>query len=188
MTIPPIAFWRTACIVAHVVCAVLIGTARDAEAQPGWSVDKTQARGLARVCGRTGTLAACVDAVRGRFASFADLVLAELQAAPAAAPTSSSRVVWDGTFAHPDAPSFYLLKSYALLDAQTSPEACARLPPALQADRQLLLTLTCSAENQLRAAGPDRWPDENREFEGLRRLLSSCLPDPVAGANPCARP
>jgi hypothetical protein len=143
---------------------------------------------LARVCGRTGTLAACVDAVRGRFASFADLVLAELQAAPAAAPTSSSRVVWDGTFAHPDAPSFYLLKSYALLDAQTSPEACARLPPALQADRQLLLTLTCSAENQLRAAGPDRWPDENREFEGLRRLLSSCLPDPVAGANPCARP
>ena len=129
--------------------------------------------------------------------SIADFLLAELQAAPLTteppatpvpSPKSSPGVVWDGTFAHPDAPSFYMLKSYVRLDARTSAEACGQLPQALRADRQLLLKLTCQAERELLAAGAGRWPDETAEFQALRKLLASCLPSDPSRPNPCAAP
>jgi hypothetical protein len=180
------------------------------------AVDATAARSFAKVCGRTGRWSECFTAVRGfargSLARVADAVLVELQAAPApkvvappktgpVSPAAKSRqwailstgappdppVIWDGTFAHPDAPAFYILKGSVPPDVQTSEEACAQLPDPLKADKNLLVKLVCRAEQELLAAGPDRWPDESSEFERLRQRLAACLP-PAANSNPCSAP
>ena len=162
------------------VCLVAMG--QDAAAQQTTQMGAAESRGLARACGRTGRWSDCFAFVRGRLASVADLILAELQAAPAQSTTStgsrqSSRVVWDGTFAHPNAPGFYLLKSSVPPATSTSsPDVCAQLPEPLRADRQTLFKLVCSAERELLAEGPGRWPDEMAEFQQLRQRLTACLP------------
>jgi hypothetical protein len=189
---------RSLRIVALVVCLCLAGHAREAVAQTSAQLGVIEARDLAKACGRTGRVADCIAAVRGRLARVADAVLAELQAAPAptqpaavpakGAGRSESRVLWDGTFAHPDAPSFYTLKSYVPAGVSTSEAACAQLPPSLGTDRQLLLKLVCNAERELLAGGAGRWPDETREFEALRKLFAACLPATSSGARGCGGP
>ena len=176
------------------VCLVVGGDCRDAGAQTTVRVDAAESRGLAKACGRTGRWADCFAAVRGRLARVADLILAELQAAPAPGITSvdsrpSTRVVWDGTFAHPNAPGFYLLRSYVPPAPDTSADVCGQLPEPLRADRQMLLKLVCSAQRELLAEGPGRWPDEMAELENVRQRLTACLPAaPAPAADPCAGP
>jgi hypothetical protein len=196
-----VALRRIVCVVTFFVCLGVMGFARDAAAQPRQTLGKAESRDLAKACGRTGRFSDCVSAIKsqlkGGLGSIADLLLAELQAAPlptepaptpSAAPKSSSSVVWDGTFAHPNAPSFYMLKGYVRLDTRTSADACAQLPDNLRSDRQLLLKLTCQAQRELAAAGGSRWPDETAEFQTLRALLVSCLPSDAARPDPCAAP
>jgi hypothetical protein len=101
---------------------------------------------------------------------------------------STAATVWDGTFAHPNAPSFYTLKGLVPADARTSDDVCPQLPDALKADRRLLLLLTCAADNELLAAGTDRWEAEHAEFQQLRSLVSACLPPVAANTDPCAAP
>ena len=122
------------------------------------------------------------------------------QSAPPAPPTSrsmqwgmlsttaspDSQVIWDGTFAHPDAPGFYILRGSVSPDVLNPEAACAQLPDPLRTDKDLLVKLVCRAERELLAAGPDKWPDESREFETLRQRLAACLPPPTA--NPCSVP
>ena len=177
---------------ALVVCLLGSLAAADVAAQPVVIVDGAEARSLAKACGRTGSFAACAAMVRGRLAGVADAILAELEvpvaAATPAAGSSTSRIVWDGTFAHPHAPSFYTLRSYVSADVPTPQQACAQLPAALQADRNLLWRLTCNAERELLAAGPDKWPEEMQEFERVRALVAACLPPGISPATPCATP
>jgi hypothetical protein len=132
--------------------------------------------------------------MRGRLARVADAILAELQTPVAAATLPSGTtsrppergVVWDGTFAHPDAPSFYTLRSY--VPANLSGAAvCAQLPAQVRADPNLLLKLTCTAERELLAAGQGRWPDETSEFQRIRTALAACLP-PGSATAPCTAP
>ena len=177
------------------VCLVAVGPCRDAGAQSTIRVDAADSRGFAKACGRTGRWSDCFAAVRGRLARVADLILAELEAAPAPGLTSidsrtpTARVVWDGTFAHPNAPGFYLLRSYVPPATDTSADVCGQLPEPLRADRQVLLKLVCSAERELLAEGPGRWPDEMAEFELVRQRLTACLPPaPAPAADPCAGP
>ena len=101
--------------------------------------------------------------------------------ARAVAPT-----VWDGTFAHPNAPSFYTLRGLVSLD--TSGDACAELPDELRGDRDLLQLVSCAAERELLVAGPDYWEEERAELQELRGRLAACLPPAAADANPCAAP
>jgi hypothetical protein len=167
---------------------------RDAGAQPTAPVGNAQARSLAKACGRTGRLSDCVALMRGRLARVADAILAELQTPVAAATLpagTTSRapergVVWDGTFAHPNARSFYTLRGY--VPANMSGNAvCAQLPAQVRADPNLLLKLTCRAEQELLAAGPGRWPEEMAELQRIRTALAACLPTGSATA-PCSTP
>ena len=146
-------------------------TAHDAEAQPNRIMANSQARVLAKGCGRTSSLASCV---RSGLDGIADLVLAELKTPQTPERTKASntkagrRVVWDGTFAHPDAPNFYTLKRLAPASSRTSEEACLQLPDALKADSQLLLKLTCEAERELLTGGANQWPEEVSELQAIR--------------------
>ena len=94
--------------------------------------------------------------------------------------------VWDGTFAHPNAPSFYTLRG--LVPIGTSDDACTQLPDGLRGDSQLLQLLSCAAERELLVAGPDYWEEERAELQELRGRFASCLPAPAANVDPCAAP
>jgi hypothetical protein len=181
---------RMAVAVALAMCVTLTASVREAAAQPKRTLGKTENRDLAKGCGRTSSW---TDCARSGLDWIADLVLAELQAAPLPAENAGSRkstprVVWDGTFAHPAAPNFYTLKRLVPAGAPTSEEACAQLPGAVKTDRQLLLKLTCQAEEELLAEGPNRWPEELGELRQIRTLFLSCLPPQASSANPCAAP
>jgi hypothetical protein len=180
-------------IVLVALCVGGLGLPGTALAQSGGSMDAKSARSLVKACGRTSTIGNCFKTLRGKLAWIPDLVLAELEAAPLSTqPTpappamSTPKVVWDGTFAHPYAPSFYILKSY-VADGK-SPDACRQLPDALRTDAQRLLKLTCEAERELIAAGENRWPDEHAELDALRRRLGSCLPSQASNPTPCGTP
>jgi hypothetical protein len=183
-------------VVGFAVCLGAAGSPGQAEAQPIRSMDSPEGRSIAMACGRTGSFRNCVAVFRGKFAWVADAVLAELQTPPAppTAANSTDRatrseplVVWDGTFAHPNARKFYTLKSYVPTSALTSQEACDQLPDPLK-DRQRLLRLMCEADEELIAAGANRWPEERKELSQLRTLLASCLPPTSPNSNPCATP
>lgn len=182
-------------ITALTVCLGASVGARDAEAQLNRTMNAKEASSLAQACGRTGTRRACFALFRSGLAWLGDLVLAELEAAPGppvgpvVTPTpgkGTPQVIWDGTFAHPNAPKFSALRSYVPAAARTSAEACSQLPATLKADNRRLLRLTCEAEQELLAYGSDQWPDERKELQRIRELLASCLPP--AGPNPCATP
>jgi len=96
-----------------------------------------------------------------------------------------SRVVHDGTFLHPPALAFSVLKGWTL--ASATGDACTTLPDALRTDGALLKRLVCEAERELTDKGPDVWPDERRELDGIRARLSACLPAGSA-ANDCGTP
>lgn len=102
------------------------------------------------------------------------------------APGVMAATVWDGTFAHPNAPSFYTLRGLAPLD--TSDDACAQMPEGLKGDGELLQLLSCAAEQELDRAGPDRWQEERAELQELRGRLAACMPVVAAGTDPCAAP
>jgi hypothetical protein len=183
--------FRATCIIGLVVCLGL-AVPRDVAAQSARSMTKREARLFAKGCSRISTLTSCV---KSGLDSLADLVLAELQAAPLpteratpSEPRTPPRVVWDGTFAHPDAPNFYALKRYAAAGSASSTAGCDQLPTALKSDSQLLLRLTCEAERELTAGGPNRWPEELRELQEIRKQLGSCLPAQAASPTPCAAP
>ena len=165
----------------------------NAEAQVSGPLTSSDARTLTKGCHRGGGLTRCLgavsDAARGTLFRIGDLILGTLQAPPqqAANESPTRRVVWDGTFPQPNAPSFYALKLYVPARAQTSAEVCAQLPDRLKTDKTLLLKLTCQAERELLAAGANQWEDERVELEELRKLLSACLPPPTS-SNPCAAP
>jgi hypothetical protein len=103
----------------------------------------------------------------------------------AAAVQLPSRVVRDGTFLHPPAVAFYLLKSWTL--ASPTGDACTTLPDELRTDSVLLQRLVCEAERELTDEGPGVWPDERREFEEIRGRLSACLPA-ASAARDCGTP
>lgn len=172
-----------------VIVAVCLGFSSQADAQFGGQMARTERRGLARACW-FGGVSGCFEEVRGNWDRIADTVLAALQAPPRAALQQSGgpQVVWDGTFPHPDAPSFYTLKGLVPAGAGISAGVCGQLPDVFQTDRQLLLMLTCEAERELSAAGPSHWSLERTELQDLRTLLAACLPPAGPNANPCAAP
>jgi len=182
--------FRARCVIGLVVCLGMAAP-RDAAAQS--SMTRRESRLFAKGCGRVSTFTSCV---KSGLDALADLVLAELQAAPLPSerPTGQpaqrtpGRVVWDGTFAHPDAPNFYALKRYAAGDATSAAASCDQLPTALRSDSQLLLRLTCEAERELTLGGPNRWPEELRELQDIRKQFASCLPAQAASPTPCAGP
>jgi hypothetical protein len=200
------------CLLA--VCLVSLGGGH-ASAQPSPQVSESQVRRLTRACGRTGTPRACVEVVRGSLRSIAALVIAELGATRAAAlralpmfvrlvagPVSFQataganagrasaiqppvRLVRDGTFLHPPALAFSVLKGWTL--ASATGDACTTLPDALRSDSALLQRLICEAELELTDEGPDVWPDERRELDAIRGRLTACLP-PASAASDCRTP
>jgi hypothetical protein len=200
------------CLLA--ACLVSLG-GDHASAQSSPQVSESQVRRLTRACGRTGTPRACVEVVRGSLRGIAALVIAELRATPSAAlravpmfvrlvarPVSfqatprvnagraaaiqpPSRVVRDGTFLHPPALAFSVLKGWTLVSA--TGDACTTLPDALRVDRALLQRLICEAERELTDEGPDVWPDERRELDAIRGRLAACLPA-ASAASACKTP
>ncbi len=98
----------------------------------------------------------------------------------------TAATVWDGTFAHPNAPSFYTLRG--LVPPGSTDDACAQLPDGLRGDSQLLQLLSCAAERELLVAGPDYWEEERAELRELRGRFASCLPAAPANVDPCAAP
>ncbi len=102
-----------------------------------------------------------------------------------AATQPPSRLVRDGTFLHPPALAFSVLKGWTL--ASATGDACTTLPDALRTDGALLQRLICEAERELTDEGPGVWPDERRELDEIRGRLSACLP--AAGvASDCGTP
>ena len=108
-----------------------------------------------------------------------------VNAARAVATQLPSRVVRDGTFLHPPALAFSVLKGWTLVSA--TGDACTTLPDELRKDGALLQRLICEAERELTAEGPGVWPDEERELDEIRGRLSACLPA-VAAARDCGTP
>jgi hypothetical protein len=187
MVAQPIALRRMARAVALVVC---FGLPSHAEAQLSGPMPSSVKRSLARAC-RFGAWRDCFDAVTARWDRIADTLLAPLQAPSQVSTTPQKpapKVVWDGTFPHPDAPTFDTLTGLVPADGRTSAEVCAQLPDQLKADRQLLLRMTCQAERELLAAGAGQWRDEHRKLQELRTLLAACLPPATPNSNPCATP
>jgi hypothetical protein len=159
------------------------------EAQVSGPLTSSDTRTLIKGCFQGGGVSRCVGALSGKLFRIGDLILGTLQAPPqqTANESPNRRVVWDGTFPQPNAPSFYGLKIFVPARAQSSAEVCAQLPDRLKTDKGLLLKLTCQAERELLAAGADQWKDEHAELEEIRKLLSACLP-PQTSSNPCAAP
>ena len=201
------------CIGLLVACLVSLD-GRHASAQPSPQVSESQVRQLTRACGRTGTPRDCVNIVRGSLRGIAALVIAELRTTRSAAlravpmfvrlvagPVSfqaqprvtasrtatqpPSRVVRDGTFLHPPALAFSVLKGWTL--ASATGDACTTLPDELRKDPALLQRLICEAERELTDEGPDVWPDERKELDAIRGRLSACLP-PAGAASDCRTP
>jgi hypothetical protein len=197
-----------------VACLLSLG-GREASAQPSPQVSESQVRQLTRACGRTGTPRACVNIVRGSLRGIAALVISELRttrsaalravpvfmrlvagavsfqatqgvnAGRAAAIEPPSRVVRDGTFLHPPALAFSVLKGWTL--ASATGDACTTLPDELRKDSALLQRLICEAERELTDEGPGVWPDEWRELNEIRGRLSACLPA-ASPASDCVTP
>ena len=182
---PSIVLRRVAPIIGVVVCFGGMSVSQ-AEAQVSGPLTSSDTRTLIKGCFGGGGASRCV----GALFRIGDLILGTLQAPPqqTANESPTRRVVWDGTFPQPNAPSFYALSKLYVPDrAQSSAQVCAQLPDRLKTDKTLLLKLTCQAERELLAAGTDQWKDERVELEEIRKLLSACLP-PQTSSNPCAAP
>jgi hypothetical protein len=143
------------------------GGVREARAQSGVRPGTWSGRALARACWLGGGASRCASQVALLWESFARTALVAIQPAPAVA-----QIVRDGTFVHPDAPAFYMLKG--LVPESLGRNACGQLRPS----REELTRLVCAANRQLGASGQDRWPEERRELLAMHHRLvdSDCLP------------
>ena len=109
---------RSAQVAILALCFGVPGSAGTAEAQVSGPATR---RTLARACWFGGNVRGCAAAVQGSWDWIATTLLSTVQS-----PSQSSRVVWDGTYSNPDAPSFYALKGVVAAVDRTSSNVCGR--------------------------------------------------------------